>query len=91
MGVEAEPVTRVEEDRILVDLQGPDMGIVIGRRGETLDALQYLTSLVVNREEQNLSLIHISGSTTGLSSIPRPTPTPASPYWTCLLYTSRCV
>ena len=53
MGVEAEPVTRVEEDRILVDLQGPDMGIVIGRRGETLDALQYLTSLVVNREEQN--------------------------------------
>ncbi|WP_094550023.1 RNA-binding cell elongation regulator Jag/EloR [Petroclostridium xylanilyticum] len=30
-------------------LEGDDMGILIGRRGETLDSLQYLTSLVVNR------------------------------------------
>lgn len=32
-----------------VELSGPDMGLVIGKRGETLDALQHLTSLVVNR------------------------------------------
>ncbi len=32
-----------------IELSGPDMGVVIGKRGETLDALQHLTSLVVNR------------------------------------------
>ena len=32
-------------------LSGPDLGVVIGRRGETLDALQYLSGLVANRME----------------------------------------
>ena len=32
-----------------VEFSGPDMGIIIGKRGETLDAIQHLTSLVVNR------------------------------------------
>ena len=36
-------------DVLRVDLSGPDMGIVIGKRGETLDALQHLTSHVVNK------------------------------------------
>lgn len=36
-------------DVLKVELSGPDMGIVIGKRGETLDALQHLTSLVVNK------------------------------------------
>ena len=36
-------------DVLKVELSGPDMGIVIGNRGETLDALQHLTSLVVNK------------------------------------------
>ena len=39
----------VEKDTIVVDLIGDDLGVVIGRRGETLDALQYLCSLVANR------------------------------------------
>ena len=39
----------VEKDTIVVDLVGEDLGVVIGRRGETLDALQYLCSLVANR------------------------------------------
>ncbi|HHW21802.1 MAG TPA: protein jag [Clostridiaceae bacterium] len=39
-----------EEDHITVRLTGDDIGIVIGRRGETLDSLQYLLSLVVNRK-----------------------------------------
>lgn len=39
-----------EEDEILkIDIQGDELGLVIGRRGETLDALQYLVSLAVNR------------------------------------------
>ena len=33
-----------------VDFSGEDMGILIGKRGQTLDSLQYLTSLVVNKE-----------------------------------------
>ena len=32
-----------------VDFEGQDMGILIGKRGQTLDSLQYLTSLVVNK------------------------------------------
>ena len=36
-----------------VDFEGEDMGILIGKRGQTLDSLQYLTSLVVNKGESN--------------------------------------
>lgn len=39
-----------EDDHIRVELQGPDMGPIIGRRGDTLDAVQYLTSLVLNKQ-----------------------------------------
>lgn len=35
-----------------VDLRGDDMGVLIGKRGQTLDSLQYLTSLVVNKGRQ---------------------------------------
>lgn len=38
------------EDAVSLEIHGPDMGAVIGRRGDTLDAIQYLTSLVVSRE-----------------------------------------
>lgn len=38
-----------EEETIYIDIEGEDMGSLIGKRGQTLDALQYLTSLVVNR------------------------------------------
>jgi spoIIIJ-associated protein len=33
----------------LISMNGPDMGMVIGRRGQTLDALQYLSNIVANR------------------------------------------
>ncbi len=37
-----------EEGGVIINLEGEDVGFVIGRRGETLDALQYLTGLVAN-------------------------------------------
>lgn len=40
------------EEQVVYDIHSPDLGIVIGRRGETLDALQYLTSLVVNKDTE---------------------------------------
>lgn len=36
-----------------VDFEGEDMGILIGKRGQTLDSLQYLTSLVINKGKSN--------------------------------------
>ena len=36
-----------------IDLSGDDMGVLIGKRGQTLDSLQYLVSLVVNKDEEN--------------------------------------
>ncbi|MBE5882250.1 MAG: protein jag [Lachnospiraceae bacterium] len=39
------------ENTLDIDLSGDDMGILIGKRGQTLDSLQYLTSLVVNKGE----------------------------------------
>ena len=42
-----------EENRNLnVDLSGDEMGVLIGKRGQTLDSLQYLLSLVVNKETE---------------------------------------
>ena len=52
MGVEAgfEITCDAEDSRININIVGKDMGLLIGKRGQTLDALQYLTSLVVNKE-----------------------------------------
>ncbi len=50
MGVPEVVVTAKEEDgHCTLSLEGEDLGFIIGRRGDTLDALQYLTSLVANR------------------------------------------
>ena len=38
---------------MVIDLSGDDMGVLIGKRGQTLDSLQYLTSLVVNKGEED--------------------------------------
>jgi spoIIIJ-associated protein len=38
-----------EEREMNIELEGDDMGVLIGKRGQTLDSLQYLTSLVVNK------------------------------------------
>ena len=51
------------EDFITLDLIGKDLGILIGRRGETLDALQYLTNLTVARhfEERCKIILDVEG------------------------------
>ncbi|MFR3787577.1 MAG: RNA-binding cell elongation regulator Jag/EloR [Agathobaculum desmolans] len=50
MGVEGQVTTlpQIECDQLRLDISGPDMGPIIGRRGDTLDAIQYLGSLVLN-------------------------------------------
>lgn len=43
-----------EEDKTVdIDLSGDEMGVLIGKRGQTLDSLQYLVSLVVNKESED--------------------------------------
>lgn len=49
MGIEAEINIADSEEGFFVDIDSNGSGVIIGRRGETLDALQYLTSLVVNK------------------------------------------
>lgn len=43
----------VEDDTLEMNLSGDEMGVLIGKRGQTLDSLQYLTSLVVNRSGEH--------------------------------------
>ena len=59
MGVEATPVITKEGDTYQVVLEGEDMGALIGRRGETLDAIQQLTSYAVNRSRGHRARIHV--------------------------------
>ena len=49
MDMQIEVHASFEDDTLSVDLAGEEMGLLIGKRGQTLDSLQYLTSLVVNK------------------------------------------
>ena len=42
-----------EERKLIINLKGDDMGVIIGKRGQTLDSLQYLTSIIVNKTEDS--------------------------------------
>ena len=60
MGVEAEVRIGPKEDgSVLVTLDGPKLGALIGHRGETLDAIQQLTNYTVNRGRTHRVRIHI--------------------------------
>ena len=52
MGVEAEFVVKAGADSAMIDIVAPNNGAVIGKRGETLDALQYLTFMIANRGDK---------------------------------------
>lgn len=55
MGMQVEVISEYneEEKTLSLDLQGENMGILIGKRGQTLDSLQYLTSLVINKGSED--------------------------------------
>ncbi len=48
-----------KENIINIDVVGDDMGILIGKRGQTLDSLQYLVSLVVNKESEKFNRVKL--------------------------------
>ena len=53
MGLELEIKAQGNDDSIYIDIEGRDAGTIIGKRGQTLDSIQYLTSLVVNKGKEN--------------------------------------
>ncbi|MBS4957610.1 MAG: protein jag [Clostridium sp.] len=53
MNIKSDIDIKEENDIIKINLKGPNMGLVIGYRGETLDSLQYLVSLVINKNHEN--------------------------------------
>ena len=53
MGIDAQLEYSESDEDITINITGKDSGIIIGRRGETLDALQYLASLVANKGTEN--------------------------------------
>ena len=52
-----------EENTMNVDLSGEDMGVLIGKRGQTLDSLQYLASLVANKGEEEYVRVKVDTET----------------------------
>jgi spoIIIJ-associated protein len=50
MGVNANTKATKDGEHWHIDITGPELGILIGRRGDTLDALQYLTNLAIARK-----------------------------------------
>ena len=54
MQVSIETAYNASDRELLVSMEGDDMGILIGKRGQTLDSLQYLVSLVVNKGDRRL-------------------------------------
>ena len=60
MGAKASPrIARDEEGNYQVELVGQELGSLIGRRGETLDAIQQLTGYAVNRGQSKRVRIHV--------------------------------
>ena len=55
MNLEVEIITKFDEIEGVIDieLKGPEMGVLIGKRGQTLDSLQYLTNLAVNKQSES--------------------------------------
>jgi len=51
MDIKAEIKIKCVDTGLYINLVGPKMGTIIGRRGQTLDSLQYLVSLVVNKDK----------------------------------------
>lgn len=57
--VAMEKFVNTQDGSVVIRLHGDDMGILIGKHGQTLDSLQYLTNLVANKEEKDWTRIII--------------------------------
>ena len=51
LGVSAQAVVHLQDDHLLLDLTGDTSGVLIGRRGQMLDALEYLVNRIVGRDD----------------------------------------
>ncbi len=52
MGLSLQITVQGNDSSIYIEMEGRDSGTIIGKRGQTLDAIQYLTSLVVNKDKE---------------------------------------
>lgn len=61
MNLEVEIIIKADEDNrnVDVELKGSEMGVLIGKRGQTLDSLQYLTNLAINKQSENYYKVKI--------------------------------
>ena len=59
MNLEVEIIITKEDNVYAVELKGADMGVLIGKRGQTLDSLQYLANLAVNKNSEEYVKVKI--------------------------------
>ncbi len=59
MDLQVEIIIKNEDNNYEVELKGAEMGVLIGKRGQTLDSLQYLTSLAVNKNSEEYVKVKI--------------------------------
>ncbi len=52
MGIEAEVVTSLEGEKVIADIKSENGAILIGKKGQTLNALQLIVNIIVNRDEK---------------------------------------
>ena len=59
MGVDVKVNTDIEDNHVTFDLSGEKIAILIGKRGKTLNAIQYLTQLVLNKDGGNFHSVTV--------------------------------
>ena len=61
MNMEVELIVKIDDAEKVIDveLKGDDMGVLIGKRGQTLDSLQYLTNLAINKKSEDCYKVKI--------------------------------
>lgn len=59
MGISASVEKEDRREGVYLNISGVDIGVLIGKRGQTLDSLQYLVNLVANRQSESYFRIHL--------------------------------
>ena len=57
MGLDVTVTGKMGKETIYLDIQGKDSGTIIGKRGQTLDSIQYLVSLVANKDQSKYTRV----------------------------------